>query len=64
MLPRPNRLHPERQIDKIKLEDIKPLQSVSPFIRFNQEKKLHRQALILENLKHGFDGETLFKEAT
>ncbi|GGA67949.1 ABC-F family ATPase [Neiella marina] len=49
-----------RQIDKIKLEDIKPSSRVSPFIRFNQEKKLHRQALILENVGHGFDGETLF----
>ncbi|MBW8189724.1 ABC-F family ATPase [Neiella marina] len=51
-----------RQIDKIKLDDIKPSSRVSPFIRFNQEKKLHRQALILENLSHGFDGDTLFSD--
>ncbi len=49
-----------RQIEKIKLEDIKASSRVSPFIRFNQEKKLHRQALSLENLGHGFDNETLF----
>ncbi|MCR8922274.1 ABC-F family ATPase [Dasania sp. GY-MA-18] len=53
-----------KQIDKIKLEDIKPSSRVSPYIRFTQEKKLHRQALILENLSHGFDGETLFKDGS
>ncbi len=50
-----------RQIEKIKLEDIKASSRVSPFIRFNQERKLHRQALTLEGLGHGFDNETLFK---
>ncbi len=50
-----------RQIDKIKLEDIKPSSRVSPYIRFKQDKKLHRQALVLENLSHGFDNETLFE---
>mgnify|MGYP002630891048 CR=1 FL=1 len=49
-----------KQLDKIILDDIKPSSRVSPFIRFNQTKKLHRQALILENLSHGFD-ETLFE---
>ena len=51
-----------KRIDKIKLEDIKPSSRVTPYIRFNQEKKLHRQALVLENLTHGFDGETLFSD--
>jgi len=49
-----------RRIEKIKLEDIKPSSRVSPYIRFKQEKKLHRQALVLEHLGHGYDGETLF----
>ncbi len=49
-----------KQLEKIKLDDIKPSSRVSPFIRFNQTKKLHRQALILENLGHGFD-EVLFE---
>lgn len=49
-----------KQLEKIKLEEVKPSSRVNPFIRFNQEKKLHRQALILENLSHGFDGEALF----
>jgi ATPase subunit of ABC transporter with duplicated ATPase domains len=50
-----------KQIEKIKLDDIKASSRVSPYIRFKQEKKLHRQALILEKLEHGFDGDTLFK---
>jgi ATPase subunit of ABC transporter with duplicated ATPase domains len=50
-----------KQIEKIKLEDIKPSSRVSPFIRFNQEKKLHRLALTLEDLGHGFEDETLFE---
>jgi ATPase subunit of ABC transporter with duplicated ATPase domains len=49
-----------KQMEKIKLEDIKPSSRVSPFIRFNQEKKLHRQAVILENMGFGYEGEHLF----
>ena len=49
-----------KQIDKIKLDEIKPSSRQSPYIRFRQEKKLHRQALVLENLGHGFEGQTLF----
>ncbi|MDP5072780.1 MAG: ATP-binding cassette domain-containing protein, partial [OM182 bacterium] len=51
-----------KRIEKIQLEDIKPSSRVSPYIRFEQDKKLHRQAVVIENLKHGFDGETLFKD--
>lgn len=51
-----------RQIEKIKLDDIKASSRVSPYIRFTQEKKLHRQALVLEGLSHGFDGQPLFKD--
>lgn len=49
-----------KQISKIKLDDIKASSRVSPYIRFKQDKKLHRQALILEKLGHGFEGEQLF----
>jgi ATPase subunit of ABC transporter with duplicated ATPase domains len=49
-----------RKIEKIKLDDIKPSSRISPYVRFNQEKKLHRQALVLDKLGHGYDGETLF----
>jgi ATPase subunit of ABC transporter with duplicated ATPase domains len=52
-----------KQLEKIKLDEIKPSSRVSPFIRFKQDKKLHRQALILENLTHGFDGEVLFNQS-
>ncbi|MGD9661242.1 MAG: ATP-binding cassette domain-containing protein, partial [Porticoccaceae bacterium] len=51
-----------KQIEKIKLDDIKASSRVSPYIRFKQEKKLHRQAVTLENLGHGFDGELLFSK--
>lgn len=50
-----------KRLEKIELDEIKPSSRVSPFIRFNQEKKLHRQALILEGIGHGFEGETLFE---
>jgi ATPase subunit of ABC transporter with duplicated ATPase domains len=51
-----------RRIEKIKLDDIKPSSRVSPYIRFKQEKKLHRQALVLENLGHGFEDTPLFEK--
>ncbi|MHB8253571.1 MAG: ABC-F family ATPase [Acidiferrobacter sp.] len=49
-----------RQIEKIKLDEIKPSSRVSPFIRFEMEKKLYRQALEVRTLGHGFD-EPLWK---
>jgi len=49
-----------RQIEKIELEDVKPTSRVSPYIRFEQDSKLHRLALTVEDLGHEFDGETLF----
>ncbi len=50
-----------KKMEKIKLDEIKPSSRVSPYITFNQCKKLHRQALILEGLAHGFDGVQLFQ---
>ncbi|MFQ3188169.1 MAG: ATPase subunit of ABC transporter with duplicated ATPase domains [Gammaproteobacteria bacterium] len=49
-----------KKMDKIKLDEVKPSSRVSPFITLLQEKKLHRQALVLEGLSHGFDGKNLF----
>jgi len=49
-------------MDKIKLDDIKPSSRVSPYIRFGQDKKLHRQAVTLENIGHGFDDGPLFEK--
>ena len=48
-------------IDKIQLEEVKPSSRVSPFIRFEQTKKLHRQAVTVEKLAKGFEGNTLFE---
>lgn len=50
-----------RQIDKIKLEDVKPSSRQNPFIRFEQTKKLHRLAVEVEGLSKSFD-EELFKD--
>jgi len=49
-----------KQIDKIQLDDVKPSSRVSPYIRFTQEKKLHRQAVTVEHLSKSFD-KPLFK---
>ncbi|GFM70454.1 ABC-F family ATPase [Pseudomonas cichorii] len=51
-----------KQIDKIQLAEVKPSSRVSPFIRFEQTKKLHRQAVTVERMAKGFDGTTLFKD--
>ena len=50
-----------RQIDKIKLEEVKASSRQNPFIRFEQDKKLFRNALEVENLSKGFDNGPLFK---
>ncbi|WP_144158560.1 ABC-F family ATPase [Shewanella algae] len=50
-----------RQIDKIKLDEIKASSRVNPYIRFEQEKKLFRNALIVKNMSNGYD-ELLFKD--
>lgn len=50
-----------RQIEKIQLHDIKPSSRVSPYIRFTQDKKLHRLALTIKGLSHGFDEGPLFE---
>ncbi|NOZ10424.1 MAG: ABC-F family ATPase [Gammaproteobacteria bacterium] len=49
-----------KQIEKIKLEDIKPSSRVNPFIRFSQDKKLYRLALEVKGLVQGYDDTPLF----
>jgi ATPase subunit of ABC transporter with duplicated ATPase domains len=46
-----------RQIDKIKIEDIKPSSRQYPFIRFDYDErdKLHRVAVELEKMGKGYD---------
>ncbi|NQW34749.1 MAG: ABC-F family ATPase [Methylophilales bacterium] len=50
-----------KQIDKIKVEDLKPSSRQYPFIRFeyDEKDKLYRQALIVNKVDHAFD-EPLF----
>ena len=52
-----------KQIDKIQLDEIKPSSRKFPYIRFEQEKKLHRLVLELKELAGGYDVESpLFKD--
>jgi ATPase subunit of ABC transporter with duplicated ATPase domains len=51
-----------KQIDKIQLEEVKPSSRISPYIRFEQTKKLHRQAVTLKELGKHYDDLTLFKD--
>jgi ATPase subunit of ABC transporter with duplicated ATPase domains len=46
-----------KQIDKIKIEEFKPSSRQYPFIRFeyDEREKLHRNAVELKKLSHGFD---------
>ncbi|RUO63856.1 ATPase components of ABC transporters with duplicated ATPase domains [Pseudidiomarina planktonica] len=46
-----------KQIEKIQLSEVKASSRVNPFIRFDQTKKLFRQALEFKDLKKSFDDE-------
>ncbi len=50
-----------RQIDKIKIEDIKPSSRKNPYIRFDFDEKIHRRALHVKDLRGGYD-EDLFAD--
>ncbi|RAJ95337.1 ABC-F family ATPase [Aliidiomarina maris] len=50
-----------RQIDKIKLDEVKASSRMSPYIRFEQQKKLYRQALEIEGLSKSFDETQILK---
>ncbi|MET0658879.1 MAG: ABC-F family ATPase [Steroidobacteraceae bacterium] len=45
-----------KQIDKIKIEEMKPSSRQNPFIRFEQAKKLYRNAVTVEKLSFGYPG--------
>ncbi len=49
-----------KKMDKIKLDEVKSSSRMTPSISFKQDKKLHRQALVLEELSHGYDDKALF----
>jgi ATPase subunit of ABC transporter with duplicated ATPase domains len=50
-----------RQLEKIKLEDIKPSSRVSPYIRFEQDKPLRRIAVEATGISKSFDEGPLFE---
>ncbi|WP_428437995.1 ABC-F family ATPase [Photobacterium frigidiphilum] len=50
-----------KKLDKIKLDDVKSSSRMTPSLKFQDGKKMHRQALVLEDVGHGFDGEMLFE---
>jgi ATPase subunit of ABC transporter with duplicated ATPase domains len=45
-----------KQIDKIKIEEIKPSSRQNPYIRFEQAKKLYRNAVSVEHLGFTYPG--------
>ncbi|WP_394175940.1 ABC-F family ATPase [Thalassotalea litorea] len=51
-----------KQIDKIQLDEVKASSRVNPFIRFDQEKKLFRNAIEIEALGKSFDDNTILKD--
>lgn len=51
-----------RQIDKIQLDEVKASSRQNPYIRFDQEKKLFRNALEVQELSKGYDDGLLFKK--
>lgn len=52
-----------KKMDKIKLDEVKSSSRVSPHITFGEGKKLHRQALELQELAHAFDEGPLFEKS-
>ncbi|WP_419208469.1 ABC-F family ATPase [Photobacterium leiognathi subsp. mandapamensis] len=52
----------QKQLDKIQLEEVKASSRQSPFIRFDQEKELFRNALEVEGLKQGYGENILIND--
>mgnify|MGYP005989687401 FL=1 len=50
-----------KKLDKIELSEVKSSSRRTPSIAIKQDRKLHRQVLILEELGHGYDEGPLFK---
>ena len=51
-----------KQIEKIKLDEVKPSSRVNPFIRFDQTKKLYRVVLEVQDVAKGYGDTPLFKD--
>ena len=52
----------QKQIDKLAIEKMKPSSRQNPYIRFELEKKLFRNAAELEKIKAGYDDHTVIKK--
>jgi ATPase subunit of ABC transporter with duplicated ATPase domains len=48
----------KRQLEKIKIEEIRPSSRQNPFIRFEQGKKLYRSAVSVDGLSFAYPGES------
>jgi len=53
-----------RQIEKIVLEEVKPSSRMSPYIRFEQEKKLHRLAVNVNKLSKSYGQAEVFRNVS
>lgn len=53
-----------KQIDRIKAStvEVKPSSRVHPYIRFEQNKVLHRLAVTVENISKGYDGRPVIRD--
>lgn len=51
-----------KQIDKIQLAEVKVSSRSHPYIRFEQDKKLYRNALVMEGVNKRFDDESILKD--
>jgi ATPase subunit of ABC transporter with duplicated ATPase domains len=53
-----------RQIEKIVLEEVKPSSRQSPYIRFEQDKKLYRLAVSLDKLSKSYGEHKVFRDVS
>jgi len=53
-----------RQIEKIELEEVKPSSRMSPYIKFEQDKKLHRLAVGVQKLSKSYGEREVFRNVT
>jgi ATPase subunit of ABC transporter with duplicated ATPase domains len=53
-----------RQIEKIVLEEVKPSSRMSPYIKFEQDKKLHRLAVSVNKLSKSYGDVEVFRNVS
>jgi len=53
-----------RQIEKIVLEEVKPSSRMNPYIRFEQDKKLHRLAVSTDTLGKSYGDMRVFRDVS